>query len=277
MASQASAVAPAGMAAEASDRPLARQGRRLVHGLTPVAGLASAIVLWEAVVRLLRVPPYLVPAPTAVWDALVANRALLLANTWPTVIEALAGFALGNAVAVLLAIVFVHNKVLERAFYPVAITVRTIPIVAVAPVLVILLGNGLEPKIAIAALISFFPTLVNMVRGLEAVDRELLELMHVLSATKREVFFKVRLYSSLPYLFSALKIATTSSVLGAIVAEWIGTNAGLGYLIIQATYDFRTPLLYATMAVASLIAVVFFAAVGVVERRVVRWQTEPLP
>src|SRR5258708_1086503 len=158
---------------------------------------------------------------------------ILTANLLPTAIEAVSGFLLGNLTAILIATVFVHKKTMEEAFFPIVVIVNTIPVVAKAPILVLLLGNGMEPKIAIAALICFFPTLVNMVRGLESVNPQAMELMRVLSASKTEVFFKLRLYNSLPYLFSALKISASTSVIGAIVGEWIGSNTPIGALIIQ--------------------------------------------
>lgn len=261
--------------------PDPRGGRRRHHRLRGIARpLGAAVVLiglWQAVCSLFSVPIYIVPAPTEVWRSLVDNWSTLMTNTWPTAFESLLGFLVGNGVAVLLAVLFVHWKAAEQALMPVAVFIRTIPIVAVAPVLVILFGTGYAPKIAIAALISFFPTLVNMVRGFENVDKQSLELLRVLSATRWEIFWKVRVFASLPYLFSALKISATSCIIGAIVAEWIGSQEGLGFLIIQATYNFNTPLLYATMVIASLMAVVFFAAVGVVERLVVTWNAEPAP
>lgn len=245
--------------------------------LTACSGLAGLVVLWYAVVKIFGIPVYIVPSPVDVGQEMVSSRELLLANLWPTVIEAVAGFAAGNALAIGLAILFVHAKRAEQALFPVAVFIRTIPIVAVAPILVIIFGTGYTPKVIIAALISFFPTLVNVVRGLEAVDPQALELMRVLSASKRELFFKVRVYASLPYLFSALKIAATSSVIGALVAEWVGAEQGLGYLIIQSTYNFQTPLLYAAMIVASLFATFFFALVGVLERLIVTWETSEEP
>jgi NitT/TauT family transport system permease protein len=130
----------------------------------------------------------------------------------------------------------------------------------------------MEPKITIAALICFFPTLVNMVRGLESVNPQSMELMRVLSASKREVFFKLRLFNSLPYLFSALKIATSTSVIGAVVGEWIGSTKGIGALIIQATYNFDSALLYAAVIMSSCLAGAFFLLVTLLERLVVRWQ-----
>jgi len=238
----------------------------------PLVVAAALIVLWDVVVRVFAIPAFVIPTPLSVWQALVKNHAMLLDNAVPTIVESLGGFLLGNVVAIAAAIAFVHSRTLERALYPVAVAVRTLPIVAIAPILVLMLGNGYAPKIAIAALITFFPTLVNMVEGLEAADAQAMELMHVLSASRTETFRYVRWPSSLPYLFSAMRIASTSSVLGALVAEWIGTNKGLGYLIVLTTYDFRTALLYAAMAVTSAVALAFFFLVSVLEWLLVRWE-----
>ena len=160
---------------------------------------------------------------------------------------------------------------MEEALFPIAVMVNTIPVVAKAPILVLLLGNGMEPKIAIAAIICFFPTLVNMTRGLRDVRSEQLELMRVLSATPREVFLRIRVPNALPYLFSALKIAASTAVIGAIVGEWIGSTRGIGALIIQSTYNFDSPLLYATIVVGSTFSALFFGVISLVERRVLRW------
>ena len=180
----------------------------------------------------------------------------------------------GNFIAITLAIAFVHNKMVEKAFFPIAVFVNTIPILAVAPVLVLIFGNGIETKVIIAALICFFPTLVNMVRGLESVSGQMIELGRILSATKPEFFWKIRLQSSLPFLFSALKIASTTCVIGAIVGEWVGADIGLGSLIIEATFNFRSPLLYATVIVSSGLAVILFISVSVAERLIIKWKPE---
>ena len=255
--------------ATAARSPRAVLIRRLLLPLVVIVGL---VIVWDLAIRVFAVPPYVVPTPASVGQALVKERARLLDNAIPTIVESLGGFALGNLVAVAAALAFVHSQVLERALYPVAVAVRTLPIVAIAPILVLLLGNGYAPKVAIAALITFFPTLVNMVEGLESADVQAMELMHVLSASKTEIVRYVRWPSSLPYLFSAMRIASTSSVLGALVAEWIGTNKGLGYLIVLTTYDFRTALLYAAMVVTSAIALLFFFLVSILEWLLVRWE-----
>jgi NitT/TauT family transport system permease protein len=257
-------------------RPAAARGFVRQHAL-PAAGILVLLLVWEGYTRVFHVPQYLVPAPSLIAWTLVEEWPTIQRNVGRTLVEAVGGFVLGNGFAVVLAIVFVHSPGVQRVLYPVAVAIRTVPIIAIAPILVLLLGNGYAPKVVIAALISFFPTLVNMVRGLEAVEPSALELMRVLSANRRQVFFKLRLPSSLPFLFSALKIATASCVIGAIVAEWVGADTGLGYLIIVATFEFRTGLLYATTAVGSFLALAFFLAVVALEKAVVRWKPATLP
>jgi NitT/TauT family transport system permease protein len=234
-------------------------------------GFLTLLTLWELTTLILEVPDYLVPAPSTVVQALIADRALLFSNAVPTIMEAALGFLFGNTIALIFAILFVYNRLIEEMFYPVAILIKTIPILAIAPILKIILGNGIEPKVVIAALICFFPTLVNAVRGLRAVDSELLELMHVLSATKTQVFRRIRVYAALPYIFAALKISVTMCVLGAIVGEWIGANSGIGYLLLQSMFDFNTPRLFATILVASAIAIAGFAFMSLAESRILRW------
>src|SRR5437899_12149712 len=240
--------------------------------LLPALGLIGLIVLWWALVEGFDVKPFIAPSPQLVAQTMIAKWSVLWQNLIPTAIEALGGFLMGNLAAILIATLFVHSKAIQEAFFPIAVMINTIPVVAKAPILVLLLGNGMEPKIAIAALICFFPTLVNMVRGLESVNPQAMELMRVLSASKTEVFFKLRLYNSLPYLFSALKISASTSVIGAIVGEWIGSTSGIGALIIQAMYNFDSAMLYATVIVGSVFSVAFFLAISFAERLCVRWQ-----
>jgi NitT/TauT family transport system permease protein len=245
----------------------ARWRRRLL----PLIGAATLLFVWWALVYLLDVKPFVAPAPQVVAATLVQKWSILFANLIPTMIEAISGFLIGNLAAIATATLFVHRKWIELAFFPIVVLINSIPVVAKAPILVLLLGNGMAPKIAIAAIICFFPTLVNMVRGLEAVSPQALELMHVLSATKWDVFARLRVPTSIPYLFSALKIAASTAVVGAIVGEWIGSQEGIGALIIQATYNFDSALLYATVVCGSTFSVLFFLAIRTLERLCVRW------
>ena len=245
-----------------------RRARRAM----PLIGIFTLIFVWWALIKFLDVKPFVAPAPLVVAETLYLRSGVLVQNLVPTATEAILGFLLGNMTAVVVATVFVHKRIVQEAFFPIAVLFNSIPVVAQAPILVLLLGNGMEPKVAISAMICFFPTLVNMVRGLGSVNPQALELMHVLSATKREVFLKLRLQSSLPYLFSSLKITASTSVIGAIVGEWIGSQLGLGALIIQATFNFDSALLYATVAVGSCFSVSFFLFILFLERVCIRWQ-----
>ena len=276
MANQAEPMAMGGFAedAEADARFLAHK-RYLAwrRRLLPLGAVMLFLLIWWQAVVQFDIKPFIAPSPVAVATVLVERFGILMTNLLPTAIEAVCGFLLGNIAAISLATVFVYRKTAEEALFPIAVMVNTIPVVAKAPILVLLLGNGMEPKIAIAAIICFFPTLVNMTRGLRDVRSEQLELMRILSATPREVFFRIRVPNALPYLFSALKIAASTAVIGAIVGEWIGSNVGIGALIIQATYNFDSPLLYATIVVGSTFSALFFGVISLAERRMLRWHS----
>ena len=242
------------------------------HRAPAIVAAVGLLLLWQLIVDGFGIPTYIAPSPLQIVGVFAEEGHILWNNFWPTLLEAAAGFALGNSIAVALAVWFVHSQLAERAFYPIAVFVNTIPIIAIAPILVLMLGNGYEPKVVIAALICFFPTLVNMVRGLKSVSPQMLDLMRVLSANQAEVLWKIRLQSSLPFLFAALKIASTTSVIGAIVGEWIGSNYGLGSIILEAMYNYRAPLLYAAVILGAGMAVAAFTITTIVERRVLKWK-----
>ncbi|VTU15356.1 Putative aliphatic sulfonates transport permease protein SsuC [Variovorax sp. PBL-H6] len=251
----------------------ARQRRLWRRRILPAAGIAGLIVLWWAVIAVFDVKPFIAPSPWAVLETLYAKRAVLLDNLLPTAMEAAGGFLLGNLAAIAIATVFVHNKTLQDIFFPVVLMFNAVPLVAKAPVLVLIMGNGMEPKITIAALVCFFPTLVNMVRGLESVNPQAMELMRVLSASKTEIFFRLRLLNALPYLFSALRIAASMCVIGAVIGEWVGATVGIGAMILQATFNFDSPLLYAAIVMSATLSGLFFLLVTLAERWVIRWET----
>jgi NitT/TauT family transport system permease protein len=272
-----SSPSPAGLAAADTEYQAwatARQRRLWRRRLLPALGITGLIVLWWAVIAIFDVKPFIAPSPWAVVETLYAKRAVLLDNLLPTAMEAAGGFLLGNLAAIAIATVFVHNKTLQDIFFPVVLMFNAIPLVAKAPVLVLIMGNGMEPKITIAALVCFFPTLVNMVRGLESVNPQAMELMRVLSASKTEIFFRLRLQNSLPYLFSALRIAASMSVIGAVVGEWVGATVGIGAMILQATFNFDSPLLYAAIVMSATLSGLFFLLVTLAERWIIRWQPE---
>jgi len=240
--------------------------------LPPILTAVTIIIVWQLAIDLLSVPIYIAPAPSLVIKEFVTQFPLLISNLLPTLFEAICGFVLGNLTAVMVAVALVHSRLAERCFYPLAVFLHSIPMLALAPILVLIFGTGQAPKIVIAALLCFFPMLVNMVRGLNAVSPQALELMRVLSASRSEIFWKLRIQSSLPFLFSALRVTAPACVIGAIVGEWIGSAVGLGALILEATYNFRSPLLYATIFLSSGMAITLFSLVAAAEKRVIRWK-----
>ena len=252
----------------------ARRRQRWRQRILPAMGIAILLFTWWAIVTGFSVKTFIAPSPLLVLQTLYEKRAVLLSNLIPTALEAAGGFFLGNFVAIIIATIFVHNKTLNDIFFPVALMLNSIPVVAKAPVLVLIMGNGVEPKIAIAALVCFFPTLVNMVRGLDSANPQAMELMRVLSASKTEVFFKLRLFSSIPYLFSALRISASMSVIGAVVGEWIGSTVGIGALIIQATFNFDSALLYSAIVMSACLSGSFFLIIALLERALVKWHPE---
>jgi NitT/TauT family transport system permease protein len=237
----------------------------------PVLGAASILLAWQYLLPLLGVPAYIVPTPTAIFGVFQKNFALLIDNLRPTLIEALAGFVIGNLAAVLLAVVFVHSRVLQAAYFPIVLFFNTIPILALSPIIILIFGLGMTPKVVIAAVICFFPTLVNMIRGLDSASANEHELFRVLSATRSEIFWSLRLPRALPMLFSSLRIASATAVIGAIVGEWIGSDKGLGALIIQATFNYQSDRLYAAIVLSSSLSIALFCLVVLVERRIIKY------
>jgi NitT/TauT family transport system permease protein len=236
----------------------------------PLLGAASILLFWQFAVPALGVPTFIVPTPAAVAVKFLGEWRFLLMNALPTVLESVLGFLFGNGVAIVLAVIFIHSRAIQATYFPVILFFNTIPVLALAPIIILIFGLGMLPKVIIAAVICFFPTLVNMVRGLTLATPNELELMHVLSASRAEVFWRLRVPRSLPLLFASLKIASTTCVIGAVVGEWIGSNQGLGALIIQSTFNYQSDRLFAAVFLASSMALVFFGMVAAVERGFVR-------
>ncbi len=237
----------------------------------PLLGALSLLVAWQFLMPWAGVPAYIVPTPTVIAGVFAKSWPLLLDNLWPTAIESLAGFAIGNLAGFLLAVVFVHSRRLQAMYFPVVLFFNTIPVLALSPIIILVFGLGMTPKIVIAAVICFFPTLVNMIRGLDSPTTSEHELFRILSGTAWEVFWRLRLPRSLPMLFSSLRIASATAVIGAIVGEWIGSEKGLGALIIKATFNYQSDRLYAAIVLSSCLSIALFAAVVFVERRLIRY------
>jgi len=237
----------------------------------PLSALAVAVGLWEAWVRLRGVPEYLVPAPSAIAQRLAEDPSFFARQGGVTLYGALAGFALGSTIAILLAVAMAHSRFLERSLFPLAIMVKVTPIVAIAPLLAVWFGFGLAPKLFIIALIVFFPVMVNAVIGLRSVNPWALQYLQSLAASPWEVLVKLRLPSALPYLFAAFKVSIPLSVIGAVVAEWFSGEEGLGRVIQVSNSNVDMPTAFAAIVSLAALGVGLYLIVSLAERRLLSW------
>jgi NitT/TauT family transport system permease protein len=236
---------------------------------TPILFGLMTLAVWQGLVMATGIPEYLLPSPIAVLADVDRTLAVSLGVTF---LEAAIGFAIASALAFVCAILFVRFHTLEEGLFPIAIAIKTTPIVAIAPLLVIWLGTGWWSKIVAAILICFFPVLVNTVKGLKAADAEYRELFQTLGASNAQEFRKLRIPYCLPYLFSALKISSSLAIIGAIVGEFVGATQGLGYLIMVSSAHLETATLFAAIVAAALAGITMFYIIGAIEHRVVFWQ-----
>lgn len=241
------------------------------HVLPPAIALAALLAAWELYVDWRNVPTIVVPAPSAVVQRFFEDPGYFWRQGWYTLYEATLGLLIGSAFAVALAVLMAHSRLAERTMFPLAIIMKVTPLVAIAPVLVIVLGFGTTPKIVIAALFCFFPMLANPTTGFRDVNPRALEFMRSLSASPWQVFWKLRLPSSLPYLFAALRVAYPLALVGAVVAEWFTGDTGLGRVIYASQADLKMPTLFAAVGVLVIMGVTINAALSLVERRLLFW------
>jgi len=237
----------------------------------PIIFFFAILLIWEFGVIITATPEYILPRPSRVLEEIINNFELLFFNTLVTAFEASMGFLLANTLGFLAGVLFAHSSKLEQGFYPYAIALKTTPIIAIAPLLILWLGSGIESKIASSAIICFFPILVNTVNGLKSADEETLNLLKSYSASKWQIFTKIRLPLAAPYIFSALKISTGLAVVGAIVGEFVGSNQGIGYLILVSSYHLETAKMFAAIFLSAFIGITFFYLITWIEKKVVFW------
>jgi NitT/TauT family transport system permease protein len=250
----------------------ARGGENRLEALLLPAGVMIGIVIvWELVYRVFRIPTFVVPAPFGIIAETWEWRWRLLGHTWVTLYETLAGFALSIVVGTPLAVIIVYSPFLRRAIYPLLVVAQAVPKVAIAPVLLLLLGAGEVSKVVVAFLVAFFPVVVDTATGLAATPPELLDLSRSYRASALKTFVKVRFPMALPFFFSGLKVAVTLAVIGAVVGEFVGSDKGLGYVILSATSYWKSNLAFGAMGILALLAVGLFGLVELVERLVCPW------
>jgi ABC-type nitrate/sulfonate/bicarbonate transport system permease component len=246
-------------------------GRAVVQYGPAALLIALLFIAWQAATAIWRINPYLLPSPTDVVGAGVEARAILGPHIVRTVEETFIGFGAALVGGLALALVIDLSGALRRAIYPLLVVSQTIPILVIAPLLVIWFGYGLLPKIVVVGLVCFFPIVVSTADGLRSTDPDLIALLQSMGATRRQIFFKVRVPASLPSMFTGIKVAITYSVIGAIIGEWVGASRGLGVFMLRASNSFRTDWVFASVAIVSLLSLLLFVAVIVVERLALPW------
>jgi NitT/TauT family transport system permease protein len=261
-------VAIAGKAANAQLRRARAQRDRLAALAYPIGMTVVLIALWEIAARVFSFPPYLVPAPSAIIESMDTNAAVLIKQSVGTTVEILLGFALSVVVGVPLALAIFLWKPFARTVYPLLISSQAVPKVAIAPLFLVWFGFGLMPKVLIAFLIAFFPVVINTAMGLASLEREKIYLAQSMGLGSIATFFKIQLPNALPSIFAGLKISITFAVVGAVVGEFVGGQGGLGYLLLIANGNMDTALLFAGIVALTVLGVVLFALIGVVERLV---------
>jgi NitT/TauT family transport system permease protein len=256
-----------------------RSGRSGLSG-SVVAGIGLVVLvgLWIFAVRVLRVPPYILPSPEAVLNALWSGLAIDPANPkgyylplWSTLSNAATGFGIGTAMGLLLGSLMAESRTIEKLLMPYAFALQSLPKVAIAPLVVIWFGFGDGSKVAIAALLAFFPVLINSFTGLRSVEPEKIDLMRSLSATRFETYRIVKLPNAAPFIFAGLDMAVVYALLGAIVAEFLGAQQGMGVVITQAQSVSDVAGVFAALVILGVLGVVLHSSVRRLEHRVVHW------
>ncbi len=249
--------------------------RRLEAFAPAAAILVGLLVAWELIARLAAVPEWLLPAPTRIVAEFVESAPILGPHLGRTILEAGLGYAVAVAAAIALAVAIDQWRLARRALYPLLVTSQTIPIFALAPLLAIWFGFGILPKVLVVALVSFFPIVVSFASGLASADSEMQDLLRSMGAERRQIFIKVRFPSAVPSLLAGMKIAATYSVIGAVIAEWIGASQGLGVLMLRASNSFQTSLVFVVIGIIAALSIALFLAVGALGRLIAPWMYVP--
>ena len=260
--------------------------RRLAGGaLPPLVALAIALALWEAVVDVFAIPVYLLPAPSAIvgtlWRLLSAGFVPptyvgapaqgILYDTYVTLLEALVGLLIGTAIGLVFAVIMTNSRFAEQALYPIIISIRSTPTIALAPVFIIWFGFTIMPKAIVAALTTFYPVLVNCITGMRAVDPTTLEFFESVHASKREIFWHLRVPNTLPYFFAALRLNVSLALIGAIVGELVGARDGVGHMMTEAAITLRTTDVFSGVVILTVLGVVLTELVTFIQARVLYW------
>jgi NitT/TauT family transport system permease protein len=240
----------------------------------PLLGLVAVIGLWWLATIVFAIEKFLLPSPKDVFEAYLVQQPYLLEQTWVTLLETLQGFALSIVVGVPIALLIVSSKILERMIYPLLLAVNAVPKIAIAPILLVWMGFGTLPKVIMVFLVCFFPIVISTASGMKSTPAELVELMRSLDSSRTQEFFKLRLQYALPQVFVGLKVAISLAVIGAVIAEFVGAKAGLGYVIVQSGASIDTALAFAAMTLLAIMSITLFYGLVLLERVLLPWSQD---
>jgi NitT/TauT family transport system permease protein len=246
-------------------------GLGLLKKLTPVAGTLVFLTIWQVGVVVYKVPAYLLPSPTDIAQTFIDELPKLLRHGWVTTYEMLGGYALAVGIAIPLAVAITSSKRFDEFVMPTMLFFQVVPKVAIAPLFLVWFGVGTTPKVLVAFLISFFPIVIDAAVGLRSMSPEMTDLARSMGASRLQVFAQFRLPTSLPYLFSGLKVAATLAIAGAVVGEFVGADKGLGYLLLTTNSNMETSLMFATIVALTIIGLAFFYSVEFLESLLIPW------
>lgn len=244
---------------------------KLIDSIPSILIVVAIFILWEVLVNIQNIPDWLLPPPSEIFKSLYLDFSKLLDHTLVTLQEILIGFFVALIFGFAIASAIGLSNTVEKSLYPFLISLQTIPIIVIAPMLLVWVGYGLLPKIIVVALISFFPIVVNTADGMKSLDTDMKKLLLTMGASKWQIFRKIMVPSSLPYLFSGVRIAVSLSVIGAVIGEWVGSSEGLGYLMIRSKPQFLTELVFASIFILSGIGIGLFLLVGILEKLIIPW------
>ncbi|NVO13430.1 MAG: ABC transporter permease [Rhodoplanes sp.] len=254
-----------------AERRRSRAGH-LLERASPALLIVALVAAWEAAVRLLDVPRFLLPAPSEIVALAIAEWGLIQMHSLSTIGSIATGYVAAVAFALAISALMIRWPLMERLIMPIFVALQSVPKIAIAPLILVWVGAGLGSKVLVVASIAFFPVVINTMAGFKEVDRGLADVFRSVAATERQVFFRLRLPWAVPYIFAGLRIATTLAVLGAIVAEWLAASNGLGYLVLSGSFNFNTARSFAAILALAVIGTAFFSLMSWIER-LISWRT----
>ncbi len=244
------------------------QVHRLIY---PLVGFALILAFWQGYVDLFHVSRIVLPSPSDILKVSWQRYDLLLNETWPTFLESVYGFALALLIGVPMAVCVANSRILNLSLYPILIATQSVPKVAIAPIILVWFGLGMQSKLAIAFLVAFFPVVVDTATGLQATPPGLIELGRSLRASRWQMFWKVQFPAALPFVFSGAKVAVTLAVIGAVIGEFVGSTNGLGNLLLSANSQLDGPLAWAALIWLSVLGILLFVSVELAQKLIMPW------